>query len=99
MNHYTSDGGRAVSMSDERVRHLNDFGRDRLPGLLGLEILSCSAERVTRRIPVTPPSSSRARASCGSLRERPPPADASPGAQPSGEDPLAAPKAAKAVLA
>jgi len=43
-------------MSHERVRHLNDFGLDRLPGLLGLEILSCSAERVTRRIPVTPPS-------------------------------------------
>ncbi len=42
-------------MSDERVRRLNDFGRDRLPGLLGLEILSCSAERVTGRVPVTPP--------------------------------------------
>lgn len=42
-------------MSEERVKHLNDFGRDRLPGLLGLEILSCSAERVTGRIPVTPP--------------------------------------------
>jgi uncharacterized protein (TIGR00369 family) len=42
-------------MSEERVRRLNEFGRDRLPGLLGLEILSCSAERVTGRIPVTPP--------------------------------------------
>jgi uncharacterized protein (TIGR00369 family) len=42
-------------MSQERVKRLNDFGRDRLPGLLGLEILSCSAERVTGRIPVTPP--------------------------------------------
>jgi 1,4-dihydroxy-2-naphthoyl-CoA hydrolase len=42
-------------MSDQRVRELNDFGRDRLPGLLGLEILSCTAERVTGRIPVTPP--------------------------------------------
>jgi uncharacterized protein (TIGR00369 family) len=42
-------------MSDERVKQLNEFGRDRLPGLLGLEILSCSAERVTGRIPVTPP--------------------------------------------
>jgi uncharacterized protein (TIGR00369 family) len=42
-------------MSDERVRQLNDFGRDRLPGLLGLEILSCTAERVTGRIVVTPP--------------------------------------------
>jgi uncharacterized protein (TIGR00369 family) len=42
-------------MSEERVRRLNEFGRDRLPGLLGLEILECSAERVTGRIPVTPP--------------------------------------------
>lgn len=42
-------------MSDERVRELNDFGRDRLPGMLGLEILTCTADRVTGRIPVTPP--------------------------------------------
>jgi len=42
-------------MSEERVKRLNEFGRERLPGLLGLEILSCSAERVTGRIPVTPP--------------------------------------------
>jgi len=42
-------------MSDERVRSLNDFGRERLPGLLGLEILTCSAERVTGRLPVTEP--------------------------------------------
>ena len=42
-------------MSEARVKRLNEFGRDRLPGLLGLEILECSAERVTGRIPVTPP--------------------------------------------
>jgi len=42
-------------MSDERVRRLNEFGRDRLPGLLGLEILTCSAEGVSGRIPITPP--------------------------------------------
>jgi len=42
-------------MDDERARQLNEFGRDRLPGLLGLEILSCTAERVTGRIAVTPP--------------------------------------------
>jgi len=42
-------------VSDERVRSLNEFGRDRLPGMIGLEILSCSAERVTGRIRVTPP--------------------------------------------
>ena len=42
-------------MSDDVVRELNEFGRDRLPGLIGLEILTCSAERVTGRIPVTPP--------------------------------------------
>lgn len=40
---------------DERARHLNEFGRDRLPGLLGLEITACTAERVTGRIPITPP--------------------------------------------
>ncbi len=38
-------------MSDEVARELNDFGKDRLPGMLGLEILSCSADRVTGRIP------------------------------------------------
>lgn len=42
-------------MSDDRVQFLNDFGRDRLPGMLGLEILTCTAERVTGRIAVTPP--------------------------------------------
>jgi uncharacterized protein (TIGR00369 family) len=42
-------------MSEERVESLNEFGRDRLPGMIGLEILSCSAEGVTGRIPVTPP--------------------------------------------
>jgi 1,4-dihydroxy-2-naphthoyl-CoA hydrolase len=40
---------------DEKARWLNEFGRERLPGLLGLEILSCSAERVTGRVPITPP--------------------------------------------
>jgi uncharacterized protein (TIGR00369 family) len=42
-------------MSTENVRRLNEFGSDRLPGLLGMEILSCSGERVTGRVPVTPP--------------------------------------------
>ena len=41
--------------TDDRARRLNEFGRDRLPGLLGLQILTCSAERVTGRIDVTPP--------------------------------------------
>ena len=41
--------------ADDRAKSLNDFGRDRLPGLLGLEILSCTAERVTGRIAITPP--------------------------------------------
>jgi uncharacterized protein (TIGR00369 family) len=40
---------------DAKARDLNDFGRDRLPGLLGLEILTCTAQRVTGRIPITPP--------------------------------------------
>ena len=42
-------------MSEERVQSLNEFGRDRLPGMIGLEILTCSADGVTGRIPVTPP--------------------------------------------
>lgn len=42
-------------MSDQVARELNDFGKDRLPGMLGLEILSCSADRVTGRIPSTDP--------------------------------------------
>ena len=37
------------------MQWLNELGRDRLPGLLGLEILSCSAQSVTGRLPVTPP--------------------------------------------
>ncbi len=42
-------------MSDEVARELNEFGKDRLPGMLGLEILSCSADRVTGRIPIADP--------------------------------------------
>ena len=42
-------------MSDEVARELNDFGKDRLPGMLGLEILSCSADRVAGRLPITDP--------------------------------------------
>ena len=42
-------------MADDQAQRLNDFGRDRLPGMLGLEILTCTAERVTGRIPITPP--------------------------------------------
>ena len=42
-------------MSEEVARELNDFGKDRLPGMLGLEILSCSADSVTGRLPITAP--------------------------------------------
>jgi len=42
-------------MGRESVDHLNEFGRDRLPGLLGLEILSCEPAQVTGRIAVTKP--------------------------------------------
>jgi uncharacterized protein (TIGR00369 family) len=38
---------------DDDARSLNEFGRDRLPGVLGLEILSCTPSLVTGRIPVT----------------------------------------------
>src|SRR5262245_39761860 len=37
------------------VEELNRFGRDRLPGLLGLEIETCGPELATGRIPVTRP--------------------------------------------
>jgi uncharacterized protein (TIGR00369 family) len=42
-------------MSQQRVDQLNEFGRNRLPGMLGLEILSCEPERVHGRLAVTPP--------------------------------------------
>ncbi len=42
-------------MTDDRVTRLNDFGRSRLPGMLGLEILTCTAQEVTGRIPVSAP--------------------------------------------
>jgi acyl-coenzyme A thioesterase PaaI-like protein len=43
------------AMSAEKVQRLNEFGRDRLPGLLGMEIISLTAERVTGRVTATPP--------------------------------------------
>ena len=42
-------------MATERSRSLNEFGRDRLPGLLGLEILHTGSDEITGRIPVTRP--------------------------------------------
>ena len=42
-------------MSDERVAGLNDFARTKHPGLIGVEILSCEADLVTGRMPVTEP--------------------------------------------
>ncbi len=42
-------------MGTDRAAELNAFGRARLPGLLGLEILRCESQVVTGRIPVTAP--------------------------------------------
>jgi 1,4-dihydroxy-2-naphthoyl-CoA hydrolase len=42
-------------MADRAAQELNEFGKDRLPGLLGLEIVTCTPALVTGRIPVTPP--------------------------------------------
>jgi uncharacterized protein (TIGR00369 family) len=42
-------------MSTERVQHANDFARDKHPGMIGVEILSCEADLVTGRLPVTAP--------------------------------------------
>jgi uncharacterized protein (TIGR00369 family) len=40
-------------MSLDRVKRANDFARDRHPGLVGVEVLSCDADLVTGRLPVT----------------------------------------------
>jgi len=42
-------------MSGERVRSLNEFARDRHPGLVGVEVLRCEPDLVTGRLDVTPP--------------------------------------------
>jgi uncharacterized protein (TIGR00369 family) len=42
-------------VSEERTQRLNDFARDRHPGLCGVEVLACEPERVTGRLDVTPP--------------------------------------------
>lgn len=42
-------------MSDERVRSLNEFAREKHPGLIGIELLRCDRELVTGRLPVTEP--------------------------------------------
>jgi uncharacterized protein (TIGR00369 family) len=41
-------------MSSERVRSLNEFARERHPGLVGVEVLSCEPDLVTGRLEVTP---------------------------------------------
>ena len=41
-------------MSAERVRSLNDFARDRHPGMVGVEVLSCEPDEVTGRLEVRP---------------------------------------------
>jgi 1,4-dihydroxy-2-naphthoyl-CoA hydrolase len=40
-------------MSKEDVERLNDFARDRHPGIVGIEVLSCEPELVTGRFDVT----------------------------------------------
>ena len=40
-------------MPDERVASLNDFARNKHPGLVGIEILTCDADLVTGRMDVT----------------------------------------------
>jgi uncharacterized protein (TIGR00369 family) len=39
-------------MADERVERLNEFARDRHPGLVGVEVLSCEPDEVTGRLDV-----------------------------------------------
>ncbi len=40
-------------MSDERVASLNEFARPKHPGIVGVEVLTCEADEVTGRLPVT----------------------------------------------
>ena len=42
-------------MPNQSAERLNEFGKTRLPGMLGLQILSCEPSLVTGRIPVTAP--------------------------------------------
>lgn len=42
-------------MAEERVRELNEFARERHPGLCGIEILVCEPDLVRGRMPVTKP--------------------------------------------
>jgi 1,4-dihydroxy-2-naphthoyl-CoA hydrolase len=42
-------------LSSERVEYLNDFAREKHPGLVGVEVLRCEPGLVTGRLPVTAP--------------------------------------------
>jgi 1,4-dihydroxy-2-naphthoyl-CoA hydrolase len=42
-------------VSAERVASLNDFIRDKHPGMVGIEVLSCAADEVLGRLDVTEP--------------------------------------------
>ena len=42
-------------MSQEHVDQLNEFARNKHPGMIGVEILSCEPEEVTGRLEVTEP--------------------------------------------
>jgi uncharacterized protein (TIGR00369 family) len=41
--------------SAQRVARLNEFARERHPGMVGVELLRCEADRVEGRLPVTAP--------------------------------------------
>jgi 1,4-dihydroxy-2-naphthoyl-CoA hydrolase len=41
-------------MSEERVTSLNEFTRDKHPGLVGIEVLSCEADEVIGHFEVVP---------------------------------------------
>jgi 1,4-dihydroxy-2-naphthoyl-CoA hydrolase len=42
-------------VSSERVAELNEFARNKHPGLVGVEVLTCELEQVTGRVAVTEP--------------------------------------------
>ena len=42
-------------MSAERVAELNEFAREKHPGMVGIEVLTCDEKEVTGRLDVTEP--------------------------------------------
>lgn len=44
-----------IESPEERVARLNEFARDRHPGMVGVEVVTCEPDRVVGRLAVTAP--------------------------------------------